>query len=140
MNSILNTRKSTGSILAVLALLLTAMLAAGLSLSVAPGRSSAGPKAGFSLAAASGDSRKYNPEPRVRFAPLGGRRTPAALEGRKTPAALNGRRTPAALEGRKTPAASASQGAPMTLADGLVLLGLAALLLAPNRKARPLGS
>ncbi|MBK8986733.1 MAG: hypothetical protein IPM39_11735 [Chloroflexi bacterium] len=84
------------------------------------------------------------------YAPLGGRRTPAALEGRRTPAALEGRKTPAALEGRKTPAAlegrklppaaqvvlSAQQVTPLTLVDSLLALALVGLLLSPVWQVR----
>ena len=75
------------------------------------------------------------------YAPLGGRRTPAALEGRRTPAALEGRKTPAALEGRKLPPAaqvvlSAQQVTPLTLVDGLLALALVGLLLSPTWQVR----
>lgn len=101
------------------------------------------------------------PNPRVRFAPLAGRKTPAQLAGRKPPAPLSieeaplagrkppaplsieeaplaGRRTPAQLAGRKTPAplaAGESLLAQSTFTvDFLLLLALAALLFAPVRK------
>jgi hypothetical protein len=93
------------------------------------------------------------PNPRVKFAALDGRkppaaldgwRTPSTLDGRKPPAALDGWRTPSTLDGRKPPAAlaylPAMQINSLALVDGLILLALAALLLAPARKTSALRS
>ena len=66
------------------------------------------------------------------YAPLGGRRTPAALEGRKTPAALEGRKLPPAAQ----VVLSAQQVTPLTLVDGLLALALVGLLLSPTWQVR----
>jgi hypothetical protein len=82
----------------------------------------------------------------------GKRLPPASLEGRKPPsseldgwrtpsAELEGRRSPSAsLEGRRSPSAqpdlSSLPAAPLTLVDGLIVLALGALLLAPVRKSK----
>jgi hypothetical protein len=77
-------------------------------------------------------------------AALDGWRTPSTLDGRKPPAALDGWRTPSTLDGRKPPAAlaylPAMQINSLALVDGLILLALAALLLAPARKTSALRS
>lgn len=154
MNTNLIVRKPLVLTLAVLALVLAAaVLLIGL-LQAAGGDGSLSardyptPRVRFDSPLAGHLDGLENATPRVRFAPLGGYRRPAALEGPRKPAALEGRRypaalegwrKPAALEGKRTPAALAnpfgSQAAPVTLVDGLILLGLVALLLIPVRKA-----
>jgi hypothetical protein len=145
MNTNLNVRKQSGLPLAVLALLLAAaVLLAGIlftanldgSLSA---RYDPNPRTKIAPQANLLDGLEQT-MPRVRFAPLGGRKPPpAALEGYRRPTALEGNRKPAALEGGRRPAAQADiatlPAAPLTLVDGLVVLALAALLIVPAPKA-----
>lgn len=136
MNANLIVRKPLVLTLAVLALVLAAaVLLIGL-LQAAGGDGSLSardyptPRVRFDSPLAGHLDGLENATPRVRFAPLGGYRKPAALEGRRYPAALEGWRKPAALANPFS-----SQAAPVTLVDGLILLGLVALLLIPVRKA-----
>jgi hypothetical protein len=144
MNTVLNARKALIVSLSILALLLATVVLYG-SLTNRTASASAG-----EAQHATWEEHPVTPKPRVRFAALEGKRTPATLDGGRKPAALDGGRRPAALEGRKTPPAAidgyrkpaalngslAQQPAPLSLIDGLVLAALAALLLAPARKAR----
>ena len=150
MNTNLNVRKPIVLTLAALAFVLVASVLLVSLLHAASGANEMG--------------ARVSPNPRVRFAPLDGYSSPATLDGKRSPAtldglkplaALDGKRSPATLDGRKPPATlefrkpptalggrkpppgalSNLQVAPLTLVDGLILLGLAILLLVPAQKA-----
>ncbi len=126
MNPVLINRKALIVVLAVLALLVAAAAFVNNQANTAS-TSAAGADAQY--------TKWENPEipnPRVRFAALDGKKIPpAALDGKRIPpAALDGRRTPATLDGSLT-----RQMASLPLVDSLIVLALAALLLAPARKA-----
>ena len=143
MSTNLNFRKSLIVTLAVVVFLMAAAVLLSSRMETANGNASA-------IAAQTGGypGGRYIDMPRVRFAALEGRKTPASLDGRKSPASLDGRRTPASLDGRKSPVALegkkippaalaapiASQAASLTLIDGMIILALAALLIVPVRK------
>lgn len=123
-------RTSLLMVLTALAVLLTA--AVGLATGSQTPVSAQSAEAGETVA------RQLEPNPRVRFAPLAGRRTPAPLAdleaplgGRKPPAPLANLKAP--LGGRRTPAPLADLEAPIAVSkvpgSALYILGIGAIVL-----------